>query len=102
MKLDDRPRRRLRDRMPKPPTPMEALDVVRETAERRQFLRELKGIVAEKNYKPGFAAAKYREKYGDWPPYAWRDDGGITPSLATVRWVTSRAIAWAKSQARVA
>jgi superfamily II DNA or RNA helicase len=73
-------------------------DLLRETAERRQFYRELKGIVSEKNYKPGFAAAKFRERYGDWPPYAWQLDQAVAPSLATSRWVKSRAIAWAKSQ----
>ena len=24
-----------------------------------------------KGFKPGFASAKYKEKFGDWPPWAW-------------------------------
>lgn len=75
-------------------------DELRETAERREFFRELRAIAEERGYRPGFAAAKFREKHGDWPPYAWRDAEPVEPSLATRRWVKSRAIAWAKSQPR--
>jgi quinol-cytochrome oxidoreductase complex cytochrome b subunit len=49
VKLDDRPRRRLRDRMPKPPTPMEALDVMRETAFWKSMFRP--GSIFRRGYK---------------------------------------------------
>jgi len=27
----------------------------------------------EKGYKPGFASARYKERYGHWPPWAWSE-----------------------------
>jgi quinol-cytochrome oxidoreductase complex cytochrome b subunit len=49
VKLEDKPRRRLRDRMPKPPSPMEALDVVRETAFWKSMFRP--GSIFRRGYK---------------------------------------------------
>lgn len=65
--------------------------------------RELKGIFAEKhrrnpNIKPGFPAAKFKEKTGHWPPDHWRDVDALPPSRATRAWVQSREIAWRAAQ----
>ena len=49
MKLDDRPRPKLRDRLPRPPSPAEALDKVRETAFWRSLFRP--GSIFRKGYK---------------------------------------------------
>jgi DNA repair protein RadD len=67
----------------------------------RRFYGELCGIADERGYKPGWAAHKFKEKFGDWP----RGMDGVEsrmPSAQTRRWVKSRMIAWAKGRERVA
>ncbi len=67
------------------------------------FYRELKGIFEEKrrrnpSIKTGYPNAKFREKFGRWPPDHWRNVVPLTPSRATLAWVQSREIAWRASQ----
>jgi superfamily II DNA or RNA helicase len=62
------------------------------------FYRELLGILAEKRrrnptVKEGWAAYKFKEKFGHWPPFDWCSAGPLTPSPATRAWVRSRDIA---------
>jgi superfamily II DNA or RNA helicase len=61
------------------------------------FIGELKSIADDRNYKRGWIAHKYKEKFGEWP----RADIDIIParqpSLATLGWVRSRQIAFAKA-----
>ncbi len=68
-------------------------------AEQRVFLAELKGYALEHGYKPGWAAMKYREKFGGFPP---RDLDGVDPanviSPGVALWIRSRNIAWHKSK----
>jgi superfamily II DNA or RNA helicase len=64
----------------------------------QEFYSELIYFARMRGYKEGWAAYKYKEKFGVMPR-------GLTnapkaPSQATVRWVQSRNIAWAKSKAR--
>jgi DNA repair protein RadD len=72
------------------------------TTDRIIFYRELRGyqLTARKKdgspYKSGWAAAQYRTKHGSWPPWTWNDQSPIEPSPATLRWIKSRQIAWAK------
>ena len=40
-------------------------------AERRQWMAMLKSIGAERGYKPGWVAHKYKEKFGGYPPWDW-------------------------------
>jgi superfamily II DNA or RNA helicase len=38
----------------------------------KRLLFDTQAEVARKNgFKPGYAAAKYKEKFSDWPPWAW-------------------------------
>ncbi len=62
--------------------------------DRAAFHAELRGLAAEAGYKPGWAAHKYRERFGDFPPFAWNGAPAAAPSLTTRRWVKSRNIAW--------
>jgi superfamily II DNA or RNA helicase len=68
--------------------------------EKRVFFAELKGYALEHNYKPGWSAVKYKDKFGVWPP---RHIENIDPAKAlspgTVSWIKSRNIAWHKSKA---
>jgi superfamily II DNA or RNA helicase len=66
-------------------------------AEKGQFLAELKGI-RKPEWKPGWAPANFREKFGHWPSQQIAGVAPATPSLATRNWVKSRAIAWAKGR----
>jgi DNA repair protein RadD len=51
----------------------------------------------ERGYKPGWAAHKYKEKFGAFPP--WGSSPQPTPPSPEVRsWVRSRLIAYAKAR----
>lgn len=69
-----------------------------EQQDRRGFFAELRGIAAERGFKAGWAAYKYREKFGAWPPRSFEHTAAAQPSLTTRRWVKSRTIAWLKSR----
>jgi superfamily II DNA or RNA helicase len=64
----------------------------------QEFYSELIYFARMRGYKEGWAAYKYKEKFGVMPR-------GLTtapkvPTQPTVKWVQSRNIAWAKSKAR--
>ena len=64
------------------------------------FYRQLLWIAREKNYKAGWAAQKFREKFHHWPATrSWDLPAPEPPEAATRAWVRSRAIAFAKSAA---
>ena len=50
-----------------------------------------------RGYSEGWAAHKYREKFGVWPRNL--DETGIPPGREVSGWITSRHIAWAKRRA---
>jgi len=58
-------------------------------------------IAAERGYNPKWPIAKYREKFGTWPPYGAKP-APIAPTAEVLAWVRSRAIAYAKSKAGAA
>jgi len=66
--------------------------------ERRSFHAQLRGLANERGHKPGWAAHKYREKFGDFPPWDWNRLPLETPQPSVRAWVRSRAIAWAYSR----
>lgn len=65
---------------------------------REQFYLELRGFAVEKGYRPGWAAYKYKEKFGRFPPWDWNTGRFERPGVKTRRWIKSRQIAWAKSK----
>lgn len=73
-------------------------------ADRRIFFMELAGYGEMKEYKPGWAANQYKQRFGEWPPWAWKTHvekhGGLEPSLATSRFIQSRMIAYRKAKGR--
>jgi len=58
-------------------------------------------IAAERGYSPKWPLAKYREKFGSWPPYGAKPTP-MQPTPEVLSWVRSRAIAYAKSKAGAA
>lgn len=65
-------------------------------ADKARFHRQLLYIARERDYKPGWAAWKFKEKFGAWP----RERNPVPePPDASVRsWVRSRQIAYARSR----
>jgi superfamily II DNA or RNA helicase len=73
---------------------------IRNDLDQRGFHRELIALAAERGYRPGWAAFKFKEKFGKWPPRGWRADSPTEPHPATRSWVRSRMIAYAKGKAK--
>lgn len=57
------------------------------------FAAALRGYAAARGYKSGWAAHKYKEAVGTWPPFGAAE---IDPPAAVRRWIKSRLIAWAR------
>lgn len=64
--------------------------------ERQRFYSELCAVAAQRGYKPGWAFLQYQEKYKSKPTGLSSEP--IEPTPATLSWVKSRMIAWAKRQ----
>jgi superfamily II DNA or RNA helicase len=63
-------------------------------AERERWHAMLNHIGTERGYKPGWAAHKYKEKFGAWPPWG-SSPQPIPPTPEVFSWVRSRLIAYA-------
>ena len=66
--------------------------------DRARWFAMLVSIAKEKKYKPGWAAHKYKKKFGVWPPRGAAAVPSIEPSPEVLSWVRSQNIAWAKAQ----
>lgn len=64
-------------------------------AQRTAFHAQLLWIAADRDYKPGWAAYKFKERFGEWPPR--NGPAPIRPEPAVMSWVRSRQIKWIKS-----
>jgi DNA repair protein RadD len=68
--------------------------------EQAEFFAELKFVACEKGYASGWAAHKFKERFGHWPnDPLMRLAEPQEPSLKTKNWLKSRAIAYAKARA---
>ena len=61
-----------------------------------QFAAALRGYAAERGYKPGWAAHKYKEAVGAWPPFGSAE---AEPPEGVRRWIRERQIAWRRGYA---
>ena len=68
--------------------------------EKAAFHRQLRWIGRERDYKDGWAAHKYKEKFGAWPDA--RSPEPEAPDAAVRSWVRSRQIAYARGRAKSA
>jgi superfamily II DNA or RNA helicase len=64
-------------------------------AERERWHAMLVWIADERGYKPGWAAYKFKEKFGAWPPWGAKPEP-IPPTPEIRSWVRSRMIAYAR------
>jgi DNA repair protein RadD len=62
---------------------------------RRSWHSQLKAIAMMRDYKPGWVAHKYREKFGAFPNWGSTPEP-IAPTDEVLSWVRSRQIAYAK------
>ena len=69
------------------------------------FYCELVQIGRMRGYKPGWAGAKYRDKFLNWPHIDWPSAAlrapAPEPSIHTLRWVKSETIKWVRSKNKV-
>src|SRR5712672_628554 len=96
--------------MPKPKAaPVEVIDgelgrvernrtVAPQVLDQRRFYGQLLCIANERGYQRGWAAHKFREKFGAWP--SWRSVDPAPPDDAMRAWVRSRQIAFARAMAK--
>jgi hypothetical protein len=57
------------------------------------------GFAQQRGYKLGWAAQKFKEKFGAFPPWSWNGAQPVQPSPSVSSWVRSRNIAYAKAMA---
>jgi DNA repair protein RadD len=62
------------------------------------FFQQLRAVQQMRGYKHGWAAHKFKDKFGRFPPWSYNDLPPVTPTNAVLRWVQSRNIAFAKSR----
>jgi hypothetical protein len=66
--------------------------------DRQAFYSQLLYISNDRGYNRGWAAHKYKERFGVWP--RGLEEKTLIPDLKIMNWIRSRQIAWAKSQRR--
>ena len=74
------------------------LTVTASVLDQRRFYAQLLYIARQRGYQRGWAAHKFREKFGAWP--SWHFAEPIPADDSVRAWVRSRAIAYAKAQAK--
>jgi DNA repair protein RadD len=67
------------------------------TSERLDFYRQLLWIRERLDRRQGWAAHKFKEKFGSFPPWSWNSAEPMSAGPAVVAWVRSRDIAYAKA-----
>jgi superfamily II DNA or RNA helicase len=66
--------------------------------EKMRFYQQLRGYGMERDYKPGWAAVQFKEKFGEWPERWWDTHPWMTAGAEVRNYARSRAIAWARSR----
>ena len=65
--------------------------------DRISFFQQLRSVQQTRGYKRGWAAHKFKDKFGTFPPWAYDQLPPAIPIDAVLRWVRSRNIAYAKA-----
>jgi DNA repair protein RadD len=66
--------------------------------DRTSFFQQLRAVQQMRGYKRGWAAHKFKDKFGHFPPWDYDRLPPVAPTDALLRWVKSRNIAYAKSR----
>jgi DNA repair protein RadD len=67
--------------------------------QRKEFFAQLRAIAQLRGYRDGWTAYKFKDRFGAFPPWDYKNLRPAAPSESTLRWVKSRQIAYAKSRA---
>ncbi|WP_315729127.1 DEAD/DEAH box helicase [Bradyrhizobium sp. SZCCHNS2015] len=62
------------------------------------FYAELKHFATMREFKSGWIAHKFKDKFGTWPPHDFERLPPAKPTVTTLNWIRSRQIAWAKAR----
>jgi hypothetical protein len=57
---------------------------------RVDFFQQLRAVQQMRGYKKGWAAHKFKDKFGTFPPWSYNDLPPIAPTDAVLRWIKSR------------
>jgi superfamily II DNA or RNA helicase len=71
-------------------------DPVEAEHERVNFFQELRAVALMRGYKDGWPSHKFKDRFGVFPSWNYKHLQPKAPSDATLRWVQSRQIAFAK------
>jgi hypothetical protein len=66
----------------------------------KKFYQELMYYGKMRNYKEGWAAYKYKDRYDVFPPRKWNNEPIVTPSKETEGWIKSQLIRFAHRRAK--
>jgi DNA repair protein RadD len=80
-------------------TDRRTVNAVSQAKEKIAFYQQLKGYGANRQYKPGWAGFKFKEKFGHWPN-GLEHLPPINPSPTVLSRIRSRQIAFAREQER--
>ena len=62
--------------------------VIAPTADERQnFFQELRAVAQMRGYRDGWTAHKYKDRFGQFPPWDYKTLRPAAPSELTLRWV---------------
>lgn len=67
------------------------------TEQRREFFLGLLWLAIDRGNKPGAAAHRYKDRFGEWPPRHWNDDPPIPASAEVAAWDRHCRIKFAKA-----
>lgn len=68
--------------------------------DKRLFYLQLLFYARKYGKKDGWAAHAYRERFGDWPPFAWRDYTPVPLTVDVEKYIKRRWILWSKASSK--
>lgn len=68
--------------------------------DKRLFYLQLLFYARKHNKKDGMAAHMYREKFGEWPPFKWRDYTPVPLTRDVEKYIKRRWIIWSKANSK--
>jgi DNA repair protein RadD len=80
-------------------TDRRSIAAVSQAKDKIRFFQELKFYAGDRGYKQGWAAYKFKEKFGHWPK-GLDHLAPVEPSTSTLSWIKSKQIAYARERAR--
>lgn len=67
---------------------------------RLHWYQQLKAVMLERGYREGWLSHTYKKKFGEFPPWGWKNAQPIQPGPEVLGYVRSRLIAFAKKKGK--